>query len=721
MNFERASGLLRKLTFSTIHAATSIMPGGGIDVFGTGRDKIEAIMVINLDRQPGRWHRVERELGRFRTSDGAPLTSIVKRFSAIDARDGRSAAATADVDPNYRIGDQLYVQPDPRLSGCFNADEPVRMTRQEIAVARSHIEVWKTIATGLHKYVLVLEDDVWFRRGAAASISRGWQAALKRCRGEGPHLLYLSYADAGGSAERADVCDELFSPVRGLWFLSGYVLSREGAAALLRAMPIIGPVDMWINYYFDELGALALSSPAILQRPDGASDNAYSVLPYLARAGIVDAGSGAMSPHRARVGPVVAWSSGGERESLAMALSMLGLRVRAFDGHEEQVQEPHLQQLFGTFDALIDPPLAHGALANVVAREEIKLIVEIDASQKNSIDPKSLPPSRTAIFTQGRLTGRPWEPLCTLLGVAEPIDSFPVGAQRGLRLFRDDRSRSVHDFEPDHRRRSSLIDESPWVLPPEADWLPLTPAARSLPHSGRSIVHEPMTSTPLEIRSVVETFPGNLAVFAHDAITYNDSGANIRISEKASGHRLYQSGALASKQLFDHGRFEAEIRAASGPGLVTGFFLHRDAPRQEIDVELAGDDPRRMLINVYFNPGDDGAAMGFGYRGTPCYIDLGFDSTRDFHLYAITWQPGRIIWSVDGIIVHERVGWDPTPIPHLPMRLHANLWAPRSEKLAGRVIKANLPTTATFRNISVSDIVHHQVVHRSTMELGASA
>ena len=678
-------------------------------------------MVINLDRQRGRWNRVKRELGRFRTWDGTPLTSIVRRFAAIDARDGRAVAATSDVDPNYRIGDQLYVQPDPRLSECFDVDEPVRMTRQETAVARSHIEVWKTIATGPHKYVLVLEDDVWFRPGAAVSIVRGWQAALKRYRGKGPQLLYLSYVDAGGSAERSDMCEALFKPVRGLWFLSGYVLSRDGAAALLRAMPIVGPVDMWINYRFDELGALALSSPAILQRPDSCSDNAYSVLPFLARAGIVDAGSGVMAPHQARVGPLVAWSSRGERESLAMALSMLGLRVRAFDGHEEQVPEPHLQRLFRMFDALIDPPLTNDALSSVLANDEIKLVVEADTAQRIHIDPKILPPIRTTILSQSSQNGRSWKPLCTLLGVAEPIDAFPVGALRELRLFRDDRYRSNHEFEPTHRDGSAPIDESPWVLPPEADWQPLVPATRPLPLSGRSILHEPMTMAPLEIGSVVETFPGNLADFAHDSITYDDRGATIRISKRVFGHRLYQSGALASKQFFGHGHFEAEIRAASGTGLVTGFFLHRDAPRQEIDVEIAGNNPRRMLINVFFNPGDDGAAMGFGYRGTPCYIDLGFDSTSDYHLYAIDWQPGRIIWSVDGKTVHERVGWDPTPLPHLPMRLHANLWAPRSNKLAGRVKSANLPSTATFRNIFVSDIGSHQGILQSTREIDAPA
>jgi len=108
-----------------------------------------------------------------------------------------------------------------------------------------------------------------------------------------------------------------------------------------------------------------------------------------------------------------------------------------------------------------------------------------------------------------------------------------------------------------------------------------------------------------------------------------------------------------------------------------------------------------MLVNVYFNPGDDGATIGFGYRGSPCRLDLGFDATLDFHLYAIDWRPGCVAWSVDGRIVHERVGWDPTPLPHLPMRLHANLWAPRSEELAGRIDNDALPSTATFRNVSV--------------------
>lgn len=702
MNLRKASGFLHWLAFRVLRAAATILPGGRISAFGGGDNMIGAIIVVNLDRQPRRWRRVLRELGRFRTSDGAPLASIARRQAAVDARDGRAVAATSDVDSAYRIGDQLYVQPDVRLEECFGVDEPIRMTRQEVAVARSHVEVWKAVAKGSDDYVLVLEDDIWFRRGAAAAIDHGWRAALRRCGGEGgPRLLYLSYADAGGTAERLDACEALFRPRRGLWYLSGYVLSREGAAALLRAMPVIGPVDLWINYRFEELGALALSSPAILQRPDDVSDNSYSVLPYLARAGIVDAGSGQMAPDRGRAGPVIAWTVGGERESLAMALSMVGLRVRAFDGDEEAIGALDLSQLFDTFDALVDPPLAPEAVSLAVERTDIRFLLEANATLCCGIEVARVLPSRIAVLSPNDPESGSWAPLCALLGLAEPIQSFPIGALRSERIFRDDRTNGAFRSSPAPPQKLCLQDESPWILPTRSNWHPRPATGQPVPLAGKRLVHATMRRPTASFPGLVETFPGNLASFAKEGLVHDQHGVRLVASKALTLSRPYRSGAFASARSFEHGRFEAEIKAASGAGLVTGFFLYRDAPRQEIDIELAGGDPRRMLLNVYFNPGDDGTTSSFGYRGSPCRIDLDFDVTSDFHLYAIDWRPGRIAWSVDGRTVHERVGWDPTPLPHLPMRLYGNLWVPRSEELAGQIQDDALPATAIFRNVSV--------------------
>jgi beta-glucanase (GH16 family) len=204
-----------------------------------------------------------------------------------------------------------------------------------------------------------------------------------------------------------------------------------------------------------------------------------------------------------------------------------------------------------------------------------------------------------------------------------------------------------------------------------------------------------------DMPAMLGTFPGNLATFKSGAIHYGSGGATITLSKSQTEDRPFRSGALSSARRFLHGRFEIEMRAARGSGLVTGFFLHRSAPRQEIDVEITGNKPCRLLLNVYFNPGNEGTELDYGYRGSPCEIDLDFDASADFHRYAIEWHSDRIRWLVDDIVVHDRGSWDPTPIPHLPMTLHANLWAPRSIELAGAQESQRSSCTAGFRNVKV--------------------
>lgn len=702
MRLQKFSSHFERLAFRASRALLSLWHGGQISAFGTGKGKIEEILIVNLDRQPKRLRRTLRELARFRTCDGSPLNSIARRLVAVDARDGLAVAATADVDQTYLLGDHLFVQPDARLAECFSVEEPVRMTRQEVAVARSHVEAWKYISTGSSNHVLVLEDDIWFPHGAAMAIDRGWQAASKRFTDkEGPLLLYLSYCDAGGSAIRADACESLFRPMRGLWFLSGYVLSRKGAETLLKAMPVVGPVDMWINYHFEKLGALALSLPAILQRPDGGSDNCYSILPYLARAGIVDANAG-LVPCRSQTGPVLAWSACQDHDRLAMALSLLGFRVRAFDGNEEMIDASDLSALLRNFDALVDAPLSSDAISAAITQRSARFVLESDALLRNSLLLARLPQSRTVTLPTNELSDALWQPLCALLELPPPVQAFPVGPPRPWRIFRDDRAKGRDVNATTQPYNSFKMDDSAWALVPESDWPSLPSADLTIQPPGKCIIRETMRKATAILPGGVETFPGNLATFDQKGLNYDvDSGVQLLLSKIEGGNRPYRSGTFATVSSFGHGRFEAEIKAARGSGLVTGFFLHRDSPRQEIDIELTGDNPESMLVNVYFNPGDDGTTMGFGYRGSPCRIDLGFDTSLDFHRYTIDWRPGFIAWSVDGMIVHHRVGWDPTPIPHLPMRLHANLWTPRSEELAGRIDEHSLPAMATFKNVSI--------------------
>ncbi|WP_243395401.1 family 16 glycosylhydrolase [Nocardioides currus] len=701
------------------------IPAGRLQSLGQRPDQINSILVINLDREERRWRLVTREVARYRSADGAPLSSMIRRLSAVDARDGRAVAATADVDATYCVGDQLFVQPDDRLSATFRPDEPVRMTRQEVAVARSHIEAWKLIAAGSDHHVLVLEDDVWFRPGAKASIDRGWRDAVSHSRDEqGPQFVYLSYSLADLTAPRHRSSDAVFRPTRGLWFLSGYVLSQEGASALLHAMPVVGPVDLWMNYRLAELDAFALGKPALLQRMDTASSNAYSMLPYLARAGVVDAERELQHPGPPTQGPVIGWSAGRDRESLAMALSMLGLRVRVFDTDEPTLTPQDLEYSLKTFDALVDPPLDPRALRAVSDNPDAVVVVERGASVPTILGPNILSPHRTATIEDPAVGD--WRPICRLLGVNVPVDRYPVGTTPALRAFRDTRPVAIsaagtHRGDPrdeDARtsgatdgaegvasselaHRSLERDDTPWVLPTSDDWTPSPPRGVSDAFS-RLVLDAPMSSPTQDVNELSETFPGNLATFSPANVEYRDDGAHLRLVRQPDLGRPFRSGAIATTRQYLYGRFQARIKPAPGSGAVTGLFLHRASPRQEIDLEFVGAHSTRILTNVYFNPGDDGTELSYGYRGTPHWIELGFDATADFHDYAIDWHPHGISWLVDGRVVHQRTSWNPTPIPHLPMRLHANLWAPRSIDLAGQFRSPEVPREAVFADVRVT-------------------
>jgi len=176
-------------------------------------------------------------------------------------------------------------------------------------------------------------------------------------------------------------------------------------------------------------------------------------------------------------------------------------------------------------------------------------------------------------------------------------------------------------------------------------------------------------------------------------------GAILSVRNEHLGVRKYSAASLCSRNKFLFGRFEASIQASNVPGVVTGFFLHRNSPRQEIDIEIAGSRPDRLIVNVFYNPGGLAADFNYGYRGSPSYIDLGFDASEAIHRFVIEWSSTEIRWLVDNQLVHRRAVWDPTPIPHLPLTLHVNSWITRSTELAGRVNSKQLPSTTVVQSI----------------------
>jgi GR25 family glycosyltransferase involved in LPS biosynthesis len=672
---------------------------------------IGRIYVINLDRQPLRWQGVHQQLQLLRDRSGVPLSELTTRLSAIDALSYTERPSESHIIPSYCLEDQLRVEPQHALASLkFDVSSHVTMTRQEIAVALSHIGAWRQVANGDCAYALVLEDDACFLRNFASLTDMAWDSL--RSPDEGPmfDLLYLSYAEVKGGAEKLWVSQHLFRPSRGLWYLSGYVLSKRGATRLLGLLPVRGPVDLWINHQFQQLDVFAASKPVITQRLDQKSDNRYSILPHLTRLGILNDAKPVLEVSRPVRSPIFAFGEHGTGlTSLAMALSMLGYRCcsdvdrlppselsrlirrkrgRIFDAYV------NVGDLYSRYEELAE---THpNAVFIVTGRATDRLDTINGDGEIGDWHPLDVmlgrmkAASRDVLFV-AQDDPRKWARLSSVLGLVPPATDYPNISDIGQRQL----SHALARAETNGRAKPGKADRLPWIVASKAGWV------------GLPLAEEPSKAAcaPIGLGSPDfwslrnDTFPGNLAFFTPDNAVHAGSELTLTLRKEFVGVRDFTSAAISTNAAYTYGTFEAILRATDVPGLVTGVFLHRNSPRQEIDIELLGRSPSKMLVNVFYNPGVEGSDYEYGYRGTPVLLDLGFDASADFHRYGIEWTPTAIRWFVDGRLVHERANWDPTPIPHLAMCFHVNLWAPNSVELAGRLAKGRLPASVQVRAI----------------------
>lgn len=658
---------------------------------------------------------MSRELGLVHDVAGVPLLDRTVRVSAVDAA-AHEATPDGVVTPTYSLRDQLFVDPHPlALPDQFDLDQSIKMTPQEVAVATSHARTWARIAGGPDEYALVLEDDVWFRPGFSRSLERVW-TDLSDVAHPGPlfDILYLSYQEVRFGAEKTWVSGNVFEPRRGLWYLSGYVLSRRGAQRLLARLPIVGPVDLWTNKQFDTIRVYGSRRPIIEQRADAGSANAYSALPALTRIGVLNSETPGLFRGRPGHRPVFVFGPDGcGLSSIAMALSMLGYRCLSDVGAVPARE--HEALLVGDSDRVFDAYVNVGGLAGHAARlaevyPSARLIVvegdQADAGgvgrseRKRTVAPEGIALPNAwgdrALVLRASAVGD-WKPLCEFLQCVPPVSAFPECPEVGRR------SASGASCSETFGGRTSRLrsDSGPWVAPHRTGWDGISLSAPRPAPSSEEVWSDALTQvsdTRWTLRD--DTFAGNLALFRPSNF---EAGSPARLVVRAGdfGVRAFGACALTTRTNYLYGRFEAAIRPPRVPGVVTGVFLHRDSPRQEIDLEFTGDDTTRLLTNVFYNPGGLGARFDYGYRGTPVAVDLGFDASTEFHRYAIEWDPCEVRWFVDEVLVHRRVHWDPTPVPGLPMRFHVNVWPTASRELAGRLRRRHLPAICEVESVGV--------------------
>jgi GR25 family glycosyltransferase involved in LPS biosynthesis/shikimate kinase len=714
MNLARPSLKIVSFVFKSWLALLRHLPKQKCEAFGANGHQnpcIGKVYVINLDRAPSRWSKIQIEMQSILDASGKNLLNLTERHVAVDANKFLSdPSKDADIDPFYTLGDQLFVEPQPLVFPTkFELNSPIRMSRAEIAVARSHINVWRKVALGDQEYVMILEDDVWFRNGFTKHLDQGWKEVVGGYNKKNKFdVFYLSYKEAKHGAPKSYITSNIFCPVRGLWHLSGYILSREGAKKLLQLLPCRGPVDLWINHHFESLDVFASKKPIISQRRDVKSSNSYSILPALTTIGAINSEGPSLFNSRPTEQPVFAVGfQGSGHSSLAMALGMLGYRCCS---DLDSLPDIELEKLLkGEEDRVFNAYVNIGFLEREIKKlrhcyPNAKFILTTTEERSENYDFLSIKNKLNGsdfVILQADDPNQ-WQVICEHLRCAPPSSSFPRLRDLDKRLIQQE---STQDDWPS-KYKNPKRDKSPWVVEPRKWWQGI-----------RSVAVEDVNVSRVKITRISDftknidtkqwllrndTFTDNLALFRPANVEVRTGvGAILVVKSDSLGVRDYSAASICSRNQYLYGEFEANLQASNVPGVVTGFFLHRNSPRQEIDIEIAGNRPDQLMVNVFFNPGCEGANFDYGYRGTPTYIDLGFDASREIHRFTIAWSPNEIIWKVDGRIVHRRAIWDPTPIPHLPMSLHVNSWPTRSVELAGRINKRRLPGTAILGSIAL--------------------
>ncbi len=131
--------------------------------------------------------------------------------------------------------------------------------------------------------------------------------------------------------------------------------------------------------------------------------------------------------------------------------------------------------------------------------------------------------------------------------------------------------------------------------------------------------------------------------------------------------RIGDSGS--SKFAFTYGYMEARARLATGNGVYNAFWTgaedHSWPP--EIDTfEITGDRPNVDQVTYHWRDGGTPNAQSQDY--------IGPNFPGEWHTYGVDWQPGLLIWYVDGQEVARSMNPSGVPSKNMHMLLSTEIW-----------------------------------------------
>jgi hypothetical protein len=141
----------------------------------------------------------------------------------------------------------------------------------ESNIALGHASILQDIVDNNIQHALILEDDALF--------SPGFSWLMERMFKQLPDdwdIFYVSHQPCMYGFKSEPYTEDIVKITSGVWWLSGVFISQKAAKKLIDNFPIIGPIDVWINYHFDDLNVYGTMYNCINQDSTSSSDNTNS-------------------------------------------------------------------------------------------------------------------------------------------------------------------------------------------------------------------------------------------------------------------------------------------------------------------------------------------------------------------------------------------------------------------------------------------------------------
>ncbi|MBQ9870401.1 MAG: family 16 glycosylhydrolase [Eubacterium sp.] len=163
---------------------------------------------------------------------------------------------------------------------------------------------------------------------------------------------------------------------------------------------------------------------------------------------------------------------------------------------------------------------------------------------------------------------------------------------------------------------------------------------------------------------------GYIEMFPEESVSGTVTLSNIQFVDLTEAAEIadtkeaydFTSGRISTQNLHDftYGRFEARLRVPTGQGYLPAFRLMATDESNygswpicgEIDImEVLGQDATTSCHTIHYGDPDHAEDQG------TLKLEEGTFADADMHTFRVDWEPGSIVWYVDGQKVYEAHSW----------------------------------------------------------------